>query len=100
MNEQEKTLRGDLLQFLKNIYPSEAKESSIIAAYFQYHRPSAIEHALNYLADSGLSLKIERQHPYRALDKVNFYKISPKGINLVEHSISDAGVIVIDERDI
>jgi len=32
--------------------------------------------------------------------QVNFYKISPKGINLVEHSISDAGVIVIDERDI
>lgn len=100
MNAQAQVLRGDLLQFLGTIYPSEAKETSIIAAYFQYHTPAAIMKALNYLADSEFVEKIERPHLFRPLDKVAFYKISPKGINLMERSITDAGVTVIDERDL
>ncbi|AEC02044.1 hypothetical protein [Parasphaerochaeta coccoides] len=98
MSAQDQVFRGDLLQFLNNIYPSKAAETSIIAAYFQYQRPAVIQKALNYLSDSGYIEKIERKHPFRPLEKVFFYKIEPKGINLLEHAITDAGVTVIDER--
>jgi hypothetical protein len=92
-----KHLRGQLLDFLKRIYPRNIEELGIISVFYEYYRDKDIRQSLQYLVDKGYVEKEERKHPYRRREKVSFYKISAKGIDLIEGTIDDAGVILEDE---
>jgi hypothetical protein len=92
-----KHLRGQLLDFLKRIYPRNIEELGIISVFYEYYRDKDIKQSLQYLVDKGYVEKEERKHPYRRREKVSFYKISAKGIDLIEGTIDDAGVILEDE---
>lgn len=94
-----KVLRGDILQFLYNVSPSKVKAEAIVSAYYEYYTPADIRRSLAYLADSGYILLEQRPHPVRSLEKVKFYQIAPKGVNLVEHSSDDVGVLVVDDTE-
>lgn len=94
-----KQLRGSLLQMFKQVSPSAVEENAVIAAYYQYHKPVDIRRALQYLSDSGYLDKTKDPHPYHRLEKINRYKISPKGINLLEGDARDIGIVVFEEGD-
>lgn len=95
-----KILRGDILAFLYNASPSKVKAEAIVSAYYEYYTPADIRRSLAYLTDSGLVSMEQRPHPIRPLEKVKYYRIAPKGVNLVEHSSDDAGVLVTDEEEL
>lgn len=94
---QIRTLRGDILQFLYNIGSSNASESSIIQAYYEYYKPEDIRRALSYLKDSGLIICEERNHPVYKLMKEKFYHIAPSGMDLVDGTIENPGIAVVTE---
>lgn len=95
-NERVKTLRGDILQFMFGIYDSRAAESSVITAYYAYYHPDQIRKALAYLTDSKYLECEATRHPFKALEKVKYYKLTPKGINVIEGSLADPGIFVVE----
>jgi len=99
MDVLNKQLRGAILQMMSNISPTAADENAIIAAYYQYHKPSEIRRSLQYLVDSGYLNKTKDPHPYMRLEKITRYKISPKGINLLEGDACDVGIVVFPEEE-
>ena len=92
-----KHLRGQLLDFLKRIYPRNIEELGIISVFYEYYRDKDIRQSLQYLVDKGYVEKEEKKHPYQRRKKLSFYKISAKGIDLIEGTIEDAGIILEDE---
>ncbi len=92
-----KQLRGSLLQMFKNISPSAVEESAVIAAYYQYYKPVEIRRALQYLVDSGYLEKTKDPHPFHRFEKISRYRITPKGINLLEGDTVDIGIAIIEE---
>lgn len=99
MDALNKKLRGALLQMMSNLSPTAAEEGAIIAAYYQYYKPAEIRKSLQYLVDSGYLTRSKDPHPYLRLEKINRYKISPKGTNLLEGDTCDVGVVVFPEED-
>jgi len=92
-----KHLRGQLLDFLKRIYPNEIEELGIISVFYEYHRDKEIRQSLQYLVDKGYAEKRNAKHPFRKREKLTFYKITAKGIDLLEGTIEDMGVILEEE---
>ncbi len=99
MDATNKILRGAILQMMRAIDPTHAEESAIIAAYYQYYKPVDIRRALGYLTDSGYLERSKDPHPYMRLEKISRYKITPKGINLLEGDAQDIGVAVIEDEE-
>lgn len=99
MDATNKALRGAILQMMKNISPTQAEENAIVAAYYQYYKPVEIRRALVYLVDSGYLEKTKDPHPYLRLEKITRYKITPKGINLLEGDTNDVGIVVFDDEE-
>ncbi|MDR2897482.1 MAG: hypothetical protein LBU99_01615 [Spirochaetaceae bacterium] len=95
---KQNTLRGKLLDFLKYLYPEGAEINEVITVFFQYHKVADIEEALEYLSDKGYILKKEVPHPYRAKESIRWYKILPKGIDLINGDIADEPGISIIRR--
>ncbi len=92
-----KHLRGQILDFLKRIYPRDIEEIGIISVFYEYHRDKDIRQSLQYLVDKGYVEKRVVKHPYRKRQKVAFYKITANGIDLLEGTVEDAGVVLEDE---
>lgn len=99
MDALNKQLRGAILQMMKNINPTTAEENAIIAAYYQYYKPIEIRRALQYLVDSGYLDRTRAPHPFLRMEKISTYRISPKGINVLEGDAQDVGIAVFDEED-
>ena len=99
MDALNKQLRGAILQMMSNLSPTAAEEGAIVAAYYQYYKPAEIRKALQYLVDSGYLIKEKSPHPYLRLEKITRYKISPKGINLLEGDACDVGIVVFPEEE-
>ncbi len=93
-----KALRGQILDFLKRVYPREVEELSIISVFYQYHQDKDIKQALHYLADKGYIEKKEISHPYQRRKVIMLYKLTPKGIDLLENTITDDGVILPEDE--
>ena len=94
-----KALRGQILDFLKRVYPREIEELSIISVFYQYHQDKDIKQALHYLADKGYIEKKEIPHPYQRRRLIMLYKLTPKGIDLLENTIADDGIILPTEDE-
>jgi len=88
-----KSLRGLILDFLKRIYPREIEELEIIAVFYQYHRDTEIRQALAYLVDKGYVEAKKVAIPYDKRKYRTLYKITPKGIDLLEGEIIDDAVL-------
>jgi hypothetical protein len=100
MDALNKQLRGAILQMMKNISPTTAEENAIVAAYYQYYKPLEIRRALQYLVDSGYLERTKAPHPFLRLEKISTYKISPKGINVLEGDAADVGIVVINDGEV
>ena len=94
-----KALRGQILDFLKRIYPREMDELAIISVFYQYYTDKQIRQTLQYLVDKGYVEKKEADHPYKRRSKLVFYRLTAKGIDLIEKTISDEGIILPEEEE-
>jgi len=91
-------LRGKILRLLKDIYPDGMNQLDIVGIYYQYHKPTDIVRSLEYLSDKEYVVRKEMPHPYKAGESIVWYKLLPKGIDLVEGNIpADPGVTVVTE---
>lgn len=97
MSVRPNNLRGKLLEFLRHLYPEGADERSIISIFYEYHRHAEITASLEYLADKEYVSRKEIPHQYKPLEKIKLYKISPKGIDLMEGLIEDPAILVLPE---
>ncbi len=88
-----KSLWGLILDFLKRIYPREIEELEVIAVFYQYHRDTDIRQALAYLVDKGYVEAKKVAIPYDKRRYRTLYKITPKGIDLLEGEIVDDTVL-------
>ncbi len=88
-----KSLRGQILDFLKRIYPREIEELEVIAVFYQYHKDTEIRQALAYLVDKGYVEAKKVAIPYDKRRYRTLYKITPKGIDLLEGEIVDDTVL-------
>ena len=95
MNEKE--LRGYILDFLKRIYPRKVEELNIIATFYQYWTDSQIKRTLAYLTEKGYVEIEEKPHPVLKRKRLKFYKLTARGIDLLEGTISDDGIILPED---
>jgi len=94
-----KALRGQILDFLKRIYPREIEELEIVAVFYQYHRDTEIRQALAYLVDKGYVEVKKVVMPYDKRRYRTLYKVSPKGIDLLEGTIEDPAILLPQEEE-
>jgi hypothetical protein len=94
-----KVLRGEILDFLYKIYPRNVNEIGVIGVFYQYYRDYEIIKALNYLVGKGYVKVEELQHPYRQFEKLHLYSIAPDGVDILELTKRDDGIIVPERRD-
>ncbi len=93
-----KALRGQLIDFLKRIYPREIEELAIISVFYQYYTDRDIKQALQYLVDKGYVEKKEVPHPYHRRKTVRLYRITAHGIDLIEGTVHDDGIVLEEEE--
>jgi hypothetical protein len=89
-------LRGKILDLLKKTYPDGVDYRSLITILFQYHKTGDIIASLEYLVDKGYVLKKESPHPFMEQELIQWYKLTPQGMDLLEGNIiSDPGILVL-----
>jgi len=92
---KDNALRGQLLDLLQKIYPEGIEHKTIVSIFFQYHRAEGISASLEYLADKGYVSKKELPHPYIKHEIIQWYKLTPTGIDLLDGNIpADPGIII------
>jgi DNA-binding PadR family transcriptional regulator len=89
---REKLLRGLILDFLNRIYPRDIEKLGVIEAFYKEFKPKDIEKALEYLKDKGYVEEREMEHPVRRFEMIRLYKITPRGIDLIEGTLCDNGI--------
>ena len=88
-------LRGKILDLLKKVYPDGVEHQTLITILYQYHKTGDIATSLEYLVDKGYVLKKEHPHPFMERELVQWYKLTPGGVDLVEGNIpADPGILV------
>jgi len=93
-----KALRGEILDFLNRVSPRTVDELTIISVFYQYHKDKEIVNALLYLADRGYVRVIEETHPYKAREKIKLYQITADGIDILDLTKHDDGIVVPDRE--
>jgi len=92
---KENILRGKLLDLFRKVYPEGIDQNTVISILFQYHKTGDILTSLEYLVDKGYSLKKEHPHPYIKQEKILWYKLTPKGVDLLDGNIeNDPGILI------
>ncbi|MEL5719148.1 hypothetical protein [Treponema pedis] len=88
-------LRGELIKFLCTVYPDGIPEQVIVRSFYEYNEHQVIISSLEYLTEKGYAEKKEIAHPYKERESVRWFKITAKGIDLIEGNIEDdAGVSI------
>ena len=88
-------LRGKLLALLRKTYPEGIDEKTIVSILYQYHRTDDIMTSLEYLTGKQYVERKEHSHPYLEFEKLQWYKLTPRGVDLLEGNIpDDPGVLV------
>jgi len=92
---KENILRGKLLDLFRKVYPEGIDQKTIISILFQYHKIGDIQTSLEYLVGKEYALKKEHPHPYIKQEKILWYKLTPKGIDLLDGNIeNDPGILI------
>jgi hypothetical protein len=92
------TLRYKILDFLYRIYPEGAEEQTIIEIFYEYHKFEDIKKQLHYLLDCGYIEKKETPIMLGSRRLVSWYKMNPKGIDLINGVIQDKAVPIPEEE--
>ncbi len=88
-------LRGKILTLLAEFYPNGIEHSSLISIYYQYEKVDDIEKSVQYLVDKDLVLKTVNPHPFKEQKTIEYYKITPDGLDVVEGNVdNDPGIII------
>jgi hypothetical protein len=88
-------LRGKILDLLCKIYPDGVDHITMVSILFQYHKTEDISSSLEYLVDKEYVLKKEHPHSYIKQETIKWYKLRPKGIDLLEGNIDpDPGILI------
>ncbi|MDR1248642.1 MAG: hypothetical protein LBK63_04985 [Treponema sp.] len=88
-------LRGKLLELLRKVYPEGVDKKTVMSVFFQYHKTEDLSTSLEYLVDKEYILKKEFPHPYLEQEFIQWYKLSPKGMDLLEGNIgADPGILI------
>ena len=90
-----KEFRGELLVFLYDIHPLSISLTSIYQTYFQYYRTEDIDKILEYLVEKDYVEEETVQPPNTMFETVKRYKITPSGIDLLDGTTADAGVVFV-----
>lgn len=92
---KKKELRGQLLLFLEHVNPYQISRESIYETFYEYWQTEDILQALQYLVDSGYIEEKVNPSPFgTAFDKIHNYRITKKGVDLCDLTITDEGVHV------
>jgi len=94
---RDNTLRGKILQFLRELFPQGTDSMTVVGIYYEYYRKDDIVDSLEYLASKGYVDKREVPHPARKLEKLSTYTINAAGIDLCDGTTSDAGITIVAE---
>jgi len=94
-----KTLRGILLDFLKQIYPKEIELIGIYGVFYERYTVDEINKALGYLVDKGYVQEKIIPNPYRRYKCIKVYKLTARGLDLLEGTIQDPGVFLPVEEE-
>ncbi len=88
-------LRGKILDILRKMYPEGADKRTINSILYQYHTIDNIAASLEYLVDKQYALRKEFPHPYAEQEVIQWYKLLPKGIDLLDGNIdADPGILI------
>ena len=90
-----KEFRGELLCFLYDIHPLSISLTSIYQTYFQYYKTEDIDKILEYLVEKGYVEEETVQPPNTMFETVRRFKITPAGIDLLDGTIEDPGVLIV-----
>jgi len=91
-----KELRGKILFFLSYISPNSVNHQEVVSTLFEYHQVDDIEKALDYLCEKALVSRTETPHPFRKREKIVTYKILPKGTDIIDGTIEDPAIAVVE----
>lgn len=94
---KDNTLRGKLLSFLRELFPSGTDALTVVGIFYEYHRRDDILDALEYLSSKGYVERKSVPHPVRKLEKLTTYKINAAGIDLCDGTTSDPGITIVAE---
>lgn len=89
-----KELRGLLIRFLSSIYPETISQDSIYETFYEYWCVEDIEDELSYIEEKGYVEKKEINTPFNSFSKIKNYKLTAKGKDLLDGTISDPGVYI------
>lgn len=93
-----KELRGSILKFLQDCYPHIMARDSLIATYYEYEKVDDICDAIEYLKEKGYVDEKKLEAPFAdRFHYSSFYRITVKGIDLVEGTVTDAGICLPQE---
>jgi len=93
------SLRYKLLDFLYRVYPESVDEFTILEVFYEYHKVDNIKKQLHYLIDAGYVESKEIAVMFGSKKKTLVYKISPKGIDLINGIIQDKAVPIPEEDE-
>jgi len=86
------SLRYKILDFLYKVYPEAVEELTIIHVFYEYHTVDDIKKHLNYLVDKGYIEQKEICLRLGTKKTTNIYKITSKGIDLMQGIIQDKAI--------
>jgi hypothetical protein len=88
-------LRGKILAHLKKVYPDGEDEITVSSILYQYHKTEDITASLEYVVGKDYVEKKEHKHPFAERENVRWYKLKPKGVDLIEGNIDpDPGILI------
>ena len=94
MVSSKQSLRGIILKFLGEVYPHMALEIDLLDMFHEDWTVKTIQQALQYLVDKGYVERIDKPLRFLQFEKKIFYKLTPKGVDLLEGVVEDPGVLV------
>lgn len=88
------TLRGEILDFLRMAEMRYVERITIIEVFYQYWKDRQIIESLEYLVDRGYVEEKTIEDPLKRFAKKHLYRITSKGIDVLDGTIKDEGIIV------
>ena len=95
MTKKDNVLRGKLLDLLRTVYPDGIDQKTLKSALYAYHNIDDIVASLEYLTDAAYCVMKEQPHPFLVHEIIRWYKLTPKGLNLIDGNIDpDPGILI------